>query len=209
MNTKDHWNDRYATRADSELSWTQTDPGLSLSWIEQHTTGDDRIVDIGAGRSILISMLLVRGYTKLTHLELSNIASDEMQQRLGANAKKVQWIVSSVLDWQPQAHYSLWHDRAVFHFLTSASDRAAYVSVLEQGTAEGSLAIMATFHTTGPEKCSGLPICQYEPETLTDEVNRHSTAHWELVASALHGHTTPGGSIQNFQYALLRRGALK
>jgi 2-polyprenyl-3-methyl-5-hydroxy-6-metoxy-1,4-benzoquinol methylase len=201
-----HWNERYQSRVDEELSWTENRPDLSLQWIEKLAQKGDSIIDIGGGRSSLIVCLLEKGYTQLTHLELSNVASSQLQERLGARARQINWICGSVLEFSSGTTFDVWHDRAVFHFLTDAHDRWQYVKVLEQHLSPEGRVILATFHTSGPEKCSGLPICQYTPESLVQEFNQWSEIEWELEMDAIHDHVTPSGNVQIFQYSCLRKG---
>ena len=198
-----HWNERYQNRADEELSWTEDRPDLSLEWIEKLCNRSESIIDIGGGRSSLIACLLGKGYTRLTHLDLSSVASRQLQQRLGERANQVNWICGSVLDFSSAATFDVWHDRAVFHFLTDAKDRQQYVKVLEKHLSPEGRVILATFHTSGPEKCSGLPICRYTPESLVQEFNQWSETEWELEIDAIHDHVTPSGNVQIFQYSCL------
>ena len=199
MGAKEHWNERYASRDDAQLSWTESDPQRVLAWIQQCAQHSDSVVDIGAGRSGLLIKLLELGYQKLTHLELSDVASKDMRQRLAASAQDIDWVCSSVLDWRPKQSFQVWHDRAVFHFLTEESDRKSYIEVLESCLAPDGYAIISTFHTSGPEKCSGLPICQYTPEGLLETCNHLGKRTWTLSNQAFHAHQTPSGAIQQFQ----------
>ncbi|CAI8225814.1 MAG: Thiopurine S-methyltransferase [Marinobacterium sp. xm-d-530] len=200
-----YWNERYQSLADEELSWTEVRPDLSLEWIEKLADRDDSIIDIGGGRSALIASLLGQGYTQLTHLDLSSVASRELQERLGEKANQINWICGSVLDFSSAATIDVWHDRAVFHFLTKAKDRQQYVKVLEQHLSPEGRVILATFHTSGPKKCSGLPICQYTSESLVREFNQWSETDWELELGAINDHVTPSGNVQVFQYSSLRK----
>jgi 2-polyprenyl-3-methyl-5-hydroxy-6-metoxy-1,4-benzoquinol methylase len=204
MGIKEHWNERYNSRDDAQLSWTESEPQQVIDWIKQCAHRSDAVVDIGAGRSRLLEKLLELGYEKLTHLELSDVASTEMRKRLETSAQKIEWVCSNVLDWRPQQSFHLWHDRAVFHFLTEVSDRKSYIEVLESCLEPDGCVIISTFHTSGPEKCSGLPICQYTPEELLETCNHLGKRAWTLSNQALHAHQTPSGAIQQFQYSCFK-----
>jgi len=197
-----HWQSVYLTRSEQQVSWTQQDPEPSLSLIEKFAGGRRAsIIDIGGGASRLVDALCQRGYEAVTVLDLSQAALDAAKQRLGAEATNVQWIAADITQWRPPAAFDIWHDRAAFHFLVEADDREAYLKSLHMGVRTGGHAIIATFALDGPEKCSGLPVQRYNPESLAKTVG----PSFELIAQERHHHTTPWGAMQSFQFSVLRR----
>ena len=198
----DHWERVYATKDESEVSWYQDTPNISLGMIERAgISRDAAIIDIGGGASNLVDALLDRGFTDMTVLDLSEMALHVSGKRLGTAAAQVQCIAADITRWQPDRHYSLWHDRATFHFLTDARDRAAYLDAMKAAVPTGGWAMLATFALDGPEKCSGLPVVQYSPDTLAVCLGHEFT----LVNQRHHLHVTPGGATQSFQFSLFRR----
>ncbi|WP_306131921.1 class I SAM-dependent methyltransferase [Roseivivax marinus] len=200
----DHWERVYVTKEEAEVSWYQDAPAISLEMIERAgVSRDAAIVDIGSGASNLVDALLDRGFTDLTVLDLSKIALHVSGKRLGAAAERVHWIAADITEWRPERHYSLWHDRATFHFLTDLQDRAAYLTALKAAVPAGGWAMLATFALDGPEKCSGPPVVRYSPVTLAECLGGEFT----LLNQRHHLHTTPGGARQSFQFSLFRRGS--
>lgn len=205
MSTPDrqsHWQNVYLNKGEQEVSWTQPDPEPSLGLILKYAPSlTASIVDIGGGASRLVDALAGGGYQQLTVLDLSEAALEAAQQRLGAQAAKVQWIAADATKWQPARPFDLWHDRAAFHFLVDAGDRAAYLDRLKRGVKVGGHAIIATFALDGPEKCSGLPVQRYDPAALSQAIGEA----FELIADQPHRHVTPWGAVQSFQFSVLRR----
>jgi SAM-dependent methyltransferase len=202
MNRTAHWEHVYRTKAVDTVSWYQAEPTLSLAIIaEVAPSRDARIIDVGAGASRLTDALLSRGYEHLTVLDISAAALDVSRARLGDAAAPVTWLAADVLEvaLAPSA-YDVWHDRAVFHFLTDAADRARYVHQLRTALRAGGYAIVATFADDGPLRCSGLETCRYSAESLAAEFGEA----FELVASHREEHTTPSGGVQAFTYVVLR-----
>ena len=200
--SRSHWEDVYATKAETAVSWYQRHPVRSLQMIA--TAAPDRtvpVIDIGGGASTLVDDLLAEGFGDITVLDVAEAALAKSRARLGAAAGKVSWIVADITQWTPPRHYRVWHDRAVFHFLTDSAGQNAYVAALEAATEPGATAIMATFALDGPEKCSGLPVQRYSPQTLAARLGRS----FRLIDEAREAHRTPGGSEQHFSYAVLRR----
>jgi hypothetical protein len=148
-----------------------------------------------------VDELLSAGYLDLTVLDISQTALSRSKERLGRLADKVSWIAADITQWTPHRTWDVWHDRAVFHFLTAAKDQDAYIAALIAGTKPGSVAVMSTFSLEGPERCSGLPVQRYSPTTLAARIGDR----FEFVSGASESHTTPWGSTQNFAYAVLRR----
>ena len=199
-----HWDGVYSSRASTEVSWFQEVPDRSLDLIKAAGVSlNDPIIDIGGGASTLADHLLDAGYADLTALDLTETALDHSRKRLGERADSVNWIVSDVVHFEPQRLYQLWHDRAVLHFLTDATDRERYVGVLRRALAPGGYAVIATFGPAGPLKCSGLEIRRYTVRMLEELLG----AEFELQSHELENHRTPMGATQQFLYSCwTRRG---
>jgi ubiquinone/menaquinone biosynthesis C-methylase UbiE len=198
MDLKSHWERVYRTKQPEQVSWYRPHLEKSLELIEAAAPDRDaRIIDVGGGESTLVDDLLARGYRQLTVLDVSSTALAVARKRLGANASKVNWlrgdVTTVVLARQP---YDVWHDRAVFHFLTSAADRAAYVRQVARAVKPGGHVIVATFGPEGPTTCSGLDVVRYDPGALHDEFG----PSFQLVKHLTELHHTPTGSIQQFVY---------
>lgn len=201
--TVSHWEGVYREKEDTQLSWHQDDPSISLELCE--VAGVDRgssMIDVGGGTSRFAERLIERGLRDVCVLDVSAAALDRSRRQLGPVAEQIEWIAADVTTWSPNRSYDLWHDRAVFHFLVDADDRTAYRDRLYRCLRQGSHAIIATFALDGPEKCSGLPVVRYDPEGLNEALGNRLA----LVAHRRHTHQTPWGSLQSFQYSLLRTG---
>ena len=196
-----HWEQVYREKAADAVSWFQAEPRVSLELIRSCTVPGDAVIDVGGGASRLIDHLLAEGYTDLTVLDIAAAALQQARTRLGDPASRVQWLTQDVTRWHPGRQYALWHDRAVFHFLTEPRDRAAYLANLRAALGAGGHAVMASFALDGPERCSGLPVQRYSPESLLAELG----AGFQLRRSHSEEHLTPMGRVQRFQYSLLQR----
>jgi len=202
--TRSHWEGVYATRAETDLSWYQPHSLRSLEMIASAAPDHGAsIVDIGGGASRLVDDLTAKGYTDISVLDVSETALSKAKTRLGTRAPGVSWLVADITEWKPPRSYQVWHDRAVFHFLTDPGQQDAYLAALRAGTHAGSAIIMATFALDGPEKCSGLPVQRYSPPLLAERLG----STFKLVDQAAETHKTPGGAEQRFQYSVLRRTA--
>lgn len=202
MDSKQHWDEVYAQKADDAVSWFQPRPQIALALIQ--TAGLDKsdpIIDVGGGASRLVDGLLAAGFTDVTVLDIAAAALQKSCARLGKDAERVQWIAADITRWQPERRYRLWHDRAVFHFLTTPTERLAYRRALGAALAPGGTAVIASFAPDGPERCSGLPVQRYSPETLAAELG----VAFRLLDSRREEHLTPAGKVQRFQYSVLRR----
>lgn len=196
MNRKAHWNQVYSNKSPLEVSWYQKEPALSLHLIE--TTGistDAAIIDIGGGASILVDRLNERGYKHLAVLDISGNALAYAKKRLAAT-EQIEWFESDITAFQSPHQFDLWHDRAVFHFLTTAADREHYVETLQHTLKPGGHLIMAAFAIGGPSKCSGLDIVQYDAEKLLTELG----SNFMLLEECSESHITPAGKEQIFAY---------
>jgi len=194
---KTHWDQVYQNKSPLEVSWYQKQPAICLELIE-HTgiSKDAALIDVGGGASTLVDHLMAAGYTNLTVLDISAAALAHAQQRMGQQANAVNWIVADVTEFSAPTKYALWHDRAVFHFLTKQSDRDAYISVLRQSLQPGGHMILAAFGIGGPDKCSGLDIVQYDAEKLSAELGKEFVLQEETAET----HQTPDGRPQKFGY---------
>jgi SAM-dependent methyltransferase len=193
-----HWDSVYATKKSDEVSWYQARPGVSLEFIGRAVRSKDaRIIDVGGGASRLVDALLDDGFQRVTVLDISPEALARAEERLGDRARLVTWIAADISRWTPPAPFDIWHDRAVFHFLVSLEDRRAYRTALAAALPLGGQAIIGTFASDGPEKCSGLPVARYEPETLGAELG----PGFRLVESTHEDHPTPAGKVQRFQFS--------
>ncbi|HWZ58675.1 MAG TPA: class I SAM-dependent methyltransferase [Gemmatimonadaceae bacterium] len=203
MNGKDHWNGVYATTRPTDVSWYQGTPVLSLELIQgvglRPTT---EIIDIGGGDSTLADGLLDRGAEHLVVLDLSAVALARAQSRLGARAARVTWIEADVTRAVlPAQTFDVWHDRAVFHFLTDPMDREVYVAQARHAITPGGHLIVATFAADGPTRCSGLDVARYSIDALGDVF----ADGFDPVTASSEVHQTPTGQAQRFTYCCLRR----
>ncbi len=198
-NVKGHWERTYSSKDASQMSWYQPHLRLSLDLIQRAGIGpEDRIVDVGGGASTLVDDLLDRGYCNITVIDVSSTALEIAKRRLGSRAALAKWIVDDVLH-TPMPQCQLWHDRAVFHFLTNPADRHAYISQLRHALIPGGFAVLSTFSLDGPHKCSGLEVCRYSVDTLLGELG----SGFRVLASMPENHRTPSGVTQSFLYCLL------
>lgn len=197
-----HWEQVYAAKAESEVSWFEESPAVSLALVEACGVGSsEAAIDIGGGASRLVDALLDGGFVDVTVLDLSENALAKAKARLGPRAPLVTWIAADVTRWEPQRSFSLWHDRAVFHFLTEPEDRAQYRETLMQALRPGGRAIIGTFAMDGPQRCSGLPVVRYDAKSLAGTLG----PPFELIAARTHSHVTPAGKIQEFQFSVFDR----
>jgi 2-polyprenyl-3-methyl-5-hydroxy-6-metoxy-1,4-benzoquinol methylase len=197
-----HWENVYQTRGEREVSWYEESPSISLDYIR--ATGAKpgaSIIDIGGGASRLVDTLLDEGFEAVTVLDLSEKALATSKARLGARGAKVQWVAADVTTWEPSQTYDVWHDRAAFHFLTDPKDRAAYAARVLRAVRPGGHVIIGTFALDGPERCSGLPVVRYDAASLGKILG----PSFKLIESRNHGHQTPMGAIQRFQFSRFRR----
>lgn len=204
MNRKDHWNQVYQTKEAQDLSWFQGRPDLSLQLIERVGLAKDaRIIDVGGGISTLIDSLIEAGYSRLAVLDISGAALSQIQSRLAGKAATVEWFESDVTSFAPPHDFDLWHDRAVFHFLTEIADRRGYMATLRRALRSGGTAIIATFAMDGPPKCSGLDVRRYDERSIQAELGNE----FQLQEIRRETHVTPWQSEQRFIYFRFQRKA--
>ncbi len=201
FNRQAHWEGVYSKKKSTEVSWYQQHPERSFELIK--ATGVDpsaSIIDIGGGASTLVDLLLDAGYQNLSVLDIAHGAIEQAKSRLGRSkiewADKVEWLEQDITRFIAEESFDVWHDRAVFHFLTDADDRLSYVEAMSNALKPGGHAIVATFNLDGPEKCSGLDVVRYSPETMSAILGEG----FQLVETRSEKHETPGGASQSFVY---------
>jgi 2-polyprenyl-3-methyl-5-hydroxy-6-metoxy-1,4-benzoquinol methylase len=203
MNNKSHWENIYENKGTTQVSWYQEHAQFSLQYIRN--TGIKKthhIIDVGGGASTLVDDLVESGFEYITVLDISAKALQFARERLGERAANVNWIEADITQANlPYQAYDVWHDRAVFHFLTQAADRARYVEKVQHGVRPGGHVIVATFANDGPDHCSGLEVMRYDPEGLHDEFGDS----FDLVNSTPETHHTPLGTEQRFIYCYCRK----
>jgi len=202
MDTRTHWEKIYTTKAPDQVSWYRPHLETSIDLIERSISDRSApIIDIGGGESTLVDDLLARGFQNVTVLDVSQVAIDATKQRLQQVAGRVHWVAADVTRVQLHpAAYDVWHDRAVFHFLTAPEQRAAYVRQVTRSVKAGGHVIVSTFGPEGPTKCSGLDVVRYDAESLHEEFG----TRFRLVESSKELHGTPFGTTQQFLYCYCR-----
>ena len=202
MSAQEHWEHIYATKAPDEVSWYCAHLDASIELIERASVSPTAaIIDVGGGESTLVDDLLARGYQNISVLDISQTAIDASRKRLGKEAERVQWLAADIttVELEP-SRFDVWHDRAVFHFLTAADDRVAYVRQVAHAVKLDGHVIIGTFGPEGPTKCSGLDVVRYDAESLHDEFG----GHFRLLESTKQLHSTPFGTVQQFLYCYCR-----
>jgi 2-polyprenyl-3-methyl-5-hydroxy-6-metoxy-1,4-benzoquinol methylase len=199
---QEHWSNVYQDKAPTAVSWYQETPKPSLRALDRlGASPSSSLIDVGGGASNLVDALLAQGWRDITVLDIAAPALESAKARLGPLSDKVQWEVADITHWQPRRLYDVWHDRAVFHFLTEPEQRIAYRRSLMKGLAPAGLVIVATFALDGPDKCSGLPVQRYDAPTLAKELGDDLT----LVEDWREEHVTPWGAKQSFTWCAFRR----
>ena len=196
-----HWDAAYA-QGGSTRSWFEEHPDMSLRMLDSAgLTAADAVIDVGGGASPLTGALLDRGFRDLTVLDISAAGMQFARERLGPRADQVHWLTADVLSWHPPRRYQAWHDRAVYHFLTTEEHRQQYLRTLDTATIPGAVAVFGCFAPDGPQYCSGLPVARYSPAQLA----RQAGAKWLLISQDREEHITPAGTIQPFTWIAMRR----
>jgi len=200
QNYKDHWQNVYETKNPNEVSWTQKIPQTSLNLIEEVSKNkSSKIIDIGGGDSNLVDFLLEKGFTNISVLDISAKALEKAKTRLEAQAENVDWLITDITEFKTNTKYDVWHDRAAFHFLTTEEEIKKYVGIVRSAVSD--TLIIGTFSVNGPQKCSGLPILQYNEERLKNIFSKD----FELVKSFTEDHVTPFGTVQNFIFCQFKK----
>jgi 2-polyprenyl-3-methyl-5-hydroxy-6-metoxy-1,4-benzoquinol methylase len=202
MDIKAHWEQVYGTKAPDAVSWYAPHLETSLKLIHQAEVNKNAaIIDIGGGESTLVDDLITDGYQNISVLDISQKAIDVSKERIGNPANKVDWHCSDITQATlPQNYFDVWHDRAVFHFLTEEAQRMKYVEQVKRSVKKGGHVITSTFGTKGPEKCSGLDVVRYDTESLHEQFGKS----FKLIDSFTETHKTPIGTQQQFLYCVCR-----
>jgi ubiquinone/menaquinone biosynthesis C-methylase UbiE len=203
MNKKAHWENVYQSKSDRQVSWYREHLDNSLRMILETKVGREAaIIDVGGGSSTLADDLLENGFADITVLDISAAAIEKNKTRLGGKAAQIEWLEVDVTQTAlPENRFDVWHDRAVFHFLTDAADRRQYVEQVLRSLKVGGHIIVASFGLDGPQKCSGLEVVRYSPEAMRDEFGEK----FKLVRSLDETHETPFGTTQEFVYCYCRK----
>lgn len=201
MDCKEHWETVYATKGVTEVSWFESEPLVSLDLIEVASLAHGRIIDIGGGASILVDRLLDRRFEKIAVSDISATALERSKSRLGDSASQVNWIVADVTTVESVGQFDVWHDTAVFHFLTDPEDRRKYVGLASRTIPVGGHVVIGTFAIEGPPQCSGLDVCRYDAQTLKSELGES----FRLAKEVAHEHITPWGKPQQFFFGVFQR----
>lgn len=197
FNRKAHWENIYQDNSSQDVSWYQQEPSLSLQLIQNSGLAfDEPLIDVGGGASVLVDYLLKSGYLDISVLDISENALANTKARLGDTSREINWYTTDITQFEAPHQYSLWHDRAVFHFLTAEPDRKRYIQVLNASLRPGGHLIIAAFAIGGPEKCSGLDVVQYDASKLGAELGKD----FELVEETGELHITPSNNEQKFMY---------
>jgi len=200
QNKKAHWEQVYQTKNADQVSWTQDVPEISLNFIRSFNLSKNaKIIDIGGGGSNLVDFLLQEEFTDITVLDISEAALEKSQNRLGEKGKRVKWIVSDIIGFEPNEKYDLWHDRATFHFLTGNQEITNYLNIA--GKAVAHYMVIGSFSETGPEQCSGLPVRQYSERQLQNELRKD----FKKLRCIHTDHITPFHTIQNFLFCSFKK----
>jgi SAM-dependent methyltransferase len=202
-----HWNTAYETKGEAGVSWYDAAASESFDRIAPLVAPGEPILDLGGGASHLVDRLLDAGLGPVDVLDISRAALKLAQARLGPRADEVSWIVADITRWTPKRTYALWHDRALFQFMTDPDDRAAYVRALARGVRPGGHAVLSTFAEDGPIRCSGLPVQRYSSDELVATIEALAPGAFERAGTSRHLHLTPSGVGQRFQTTILKRRA--
>ncbi len=202
MSNKDHWEKVYGSKASEAVSWYAPHLETSLKLIHQASANkNSAIIDIGGGESTLVDDLITEGYQDISVLDISQKAIDVAKERLGKSADMVHWYCADINQATlPQNYFEVWHDRAVFHFLTEEYQRVKYIEQVTQSVRHGGYVIMSTFGPEGPEKCSGLDVVRYDSEKLHGQFGKG----FKLIDSSTEIHKTPMNTTQQFLYCFYR-----
>lgn len=199
---KQHWEKVFTTKQENEVSWYQSKPETSINFfIENKISKEAKIIDVGGGDSYLIDNLIEMGYENLYLLDISANAIERIKKRLGAKAKNVIFIVSDVLDFQPEITFEVWHDRASFHFLTTKNEISIYQKLVSDSIAPNGFLFLGTFSESGPLKCSGLEITQYSE----DKFETIFSSDFGKMNCFQENHQTPFETIQNFIFCTFKK----
>jgi SAM-dependent methyltransferase len=198
--SQEHWDSVYESKRFDEVSWFEAEPEVSFRLVRAFAPPLAAVLDVGAGTATLVDRLVATGSDDVTVLDVSDRALRKVEERLGPRSTVVRFVRSDVLGWQPDRTFDVWHDRAVFHFLTDREQRQRYVRMAMDALADDGAIVLATFAEDGPEQCSGLPVARYSADALAAQLPALTMVHAERVE-----HVTPAGAVQPFTYVVLRR----
>lgn len=201
MDYRAHWEQVYTKKADAELSWYQDHPSVSLELFDRISPKPRRVIDAGGGQSLLAEQMLDQGAEHAVVIDISETAIQRSRERISKHPERIEWIVGDVLRTQDLGTFDLWHDRAVFHFLSTDEDKARYIQAVTSALTPGTHAIIGGFAPTGPEKCSGIPVQRHDAKALAATFG----SGFSLLHAANEQHMTPWGAAQDFVYVLLER----
>ena len=201
-NLKNHWENIYQNKNEDEVSWFQKTPNTSIEIINSiKIKKQSKIIDVGSGRSRLFKNLIEQGYNNLTYLDISESAAKKSKIFLGEQSKKIEWIVEDVLNFEPKQNFDVWHDRAVFHFLTDQNQIKKYVDLVSRNISNNGYLIIGTFSEQGPLKCSGLQVSRYSESLIKTTI----IESFALLNSFKIDHSTPFNTTQNFLFSVLKK----
>ena len=199
---KDHWETIYTSKDTHQVGWYQESPVISLKMLDIiSATKEQSVLDVGAGASVLSDELIKQGYKDISLLDISEAAFTVVKQRLEKNSDIPAYYVSDITDFDVNRQFDIWHDRAVFHFLTDAEDRKKYIARMDKLLSDNGHAIIGTFSLNGPKQCSGLDIVQYDESKMAVELG----AIFNIIETHMDVHITPSGMKQEFMYFIIRR----
>ncbi len=200
--TKEHWEKIYREKRPHEVSWWQDNPKTSLEFIHSlNLPRAAQIIDIGGGDSKFVDCLLDEGFENITVLDISEQAIARAKARLGNSAQRVRWVASDVIEYTSDTVFDMWHDRATFHFLKGEGQIGKYISIALRSVKPGGYLILGTFSTLGPKTCSGLPVHQYDEQSLSAVLEKG----FVKIRCITEDHTTPFNTKQNFLFCSFRR----
>jgi len=202
LDRKKHWEEIYQSKQLNEVSWFQPTPQTSLDFIKEFKVPvTAKIIDIGGGDSLLVDHLLDLGYQDITVLDISALAIQRANKRLGPRSSEVTWIVSDAAVFEPTEKYDFWHDRAAFHFLTEEKEIESYLNTVQKNIKENGILVMGTFSEQGPKKCSGIEIKQYSESSMSSLLQKA----FEKIKCITVNHKTPFDTIQNFIFCSFKK----
>ena len=200
-NLKNHWENIYEKKNEDEVSWFQQIPNSSIKLIKSTGIVNPKIIDVGSGRSKLLKSLIDSGYNDLTYLDISEAALKKSKEFLGDQSNKVKWIAEDILNFKTEEKFDIWHDRAVFHFLTEQNLIEKYVDLVSRNISNDGYLIIGTFSENGPLKCSGLHVSRYSKQLIQETFIRN----FDLIDTFHIDHITPFNTIQNFLFSLFKK----
>lgn len=199
---KAHWENVFETKGTNKVSWYQSVPETSLRLIKKlNISKTSKIIEVGCGDSFLGDILLEKEFSDITLLDISEKALETIKNRLNTKAKALTFLATDVTEFSSSKKYDLWHDRAVFHFLTDENDRNKYVTNVSDKLVSGGYLVLGTFSKNGPKVCSGLQVQQYSEKEITDIFS----SNFKKIECFTENHQTPSGGSQNFLFSIFQR----